>query len=63
MVTQLSEGEWIDRFASEIGRLGAGIEPEILMDIGREIWPFVGEIRPEAVARAEWDAAWEAQSE
>ena len=51
----LSEGVWIDRFVIELSRLGASIEPEHVIDVAREIWPYVGELPPEAVARAEWD--------
>lgn len=57
METQLSEGVWIDRFVMELARLGAAIEPELLGDLAREVWPFLGELPPEAVARCNWDQA------
>ncbi|MES2099805.1 MAG: hypothetical protein V4569_08305 [Pseudomonadota bacterium] len=55
MEAQLSEGVWIDRFVMELARLGATIEPELVVDMAREVWPFLGELPPEAVARADWD--------
>jgi hypothetical protein len=46
METQLSEGAWIDRFVVEMARQGAAIEPEVLVDLAREVWPFLGDLPP-----------------
>lgn len=51
----LTEGEWIDRFVAELARLGAAMDAEVLIDLGREVWPFLGELRPEDAACANWD--------
>lgn len=52
----LSEGAWIDRFVLEAGRLGAPLPPDVLIDLASEFWSFLGELPPEAMARANWDA-------
>ena len=55
MNTCLSEGAWIDRFVIELARLGAAVDPEILSDMAREVWPFLGDLPPEEIAGCKWD--------
>lgn len=55
MNTCLSEGAWIDRFIIELARLGAAVDPEILSDMAREVWPFLGDLPPEEIAGCQWD--------
>jgi hypothetical protein len=55
METQLPEGVWIDRFVVEMARQGAAIEPEMLVDLAREVWPFLGELPPEKIASCNWN--------
>lgn len=51
----MTETEWVDRFAMELGRLGTRAAPEQLMNLGRELWRALGQVEPEAVARGEFD--------
>lgn len=50
-----SEGEWIDRFARELARLGAQVQLSDLAYLAREVWPYLGDLPPEWVARCDWD--------
>lgn len=47
--------EWLDRFASELERLGLQAPPTWLDVCGFRLWRADGERCPEEVARAEFD--------
>lgn len=57
MNTRLSEGAWIERFVTELARLGAPISPDILADMARDVWPFLGHLPPEEIASCRWDGS------
>ena len=57
MSIALSEANWVQRFATELARLGAPMSARDLRDMAAEIWPFLGELSPEETARFQWGAA------
>jgi hypothetical protein len=47
--------EWVSRFAKEIFRLGSDAPPERIEELGRQLWPLLDAVEPEAAARGEFD--------
>ena len=54
-VPTITEQEWVERFASELLRLGTQAEPGQLFGLARQFWLTLGSVEPRAAARGEFD--------
>ena len=57
----MTETLWVDRFATEMGRLGAVGSPEQFVALAHRLWETMGRLLPEQAARFEFDF-WEHRS-
>ena len=57
-VLPMPETVWVDRFAIEIGRLGAVGSPEQFVALAHRLWETMGRLQPQQAARTQFDF-WE----
>ena len=51
----MPETLWVDRFVTEMGRLGAVGSPEQFVALAHRLWETMGRLQPEQAARMQFD--------
>ena len=51
----VTEEQWVERFAFKLAQLETGAEPEDLIRLGRELCPIHGHLLPEDAAQSQFD--------